>query len=69
MQILSDKIKAANLNNIEQIRCILMDLAQDIADNDDNISHLETEIKDLHALNAIKDDRILKLERYSSKCT
>ena len=67
MQILSDKIKAANLNDIEQIRSLLMDLAQVIADKDNIIFHLETEIKDLHALNAIKDDRILKLERYSSK--
>ena len=67
MQILSDKIKAANLNDIEHICSLLMDLAQDIADKDDIISHHETENKDLHALNAIKDDRILKLERYSSK--
>ena len=59
MQILNDKIKAANLSDIEQIRSLLMDLAQDIADRDDIISHLETEIKDLHALNAIKDDRCL----------
>ena len=59
MQILSDKIT----------RSLLMDLAQDIADKDDIISHLEieTEIKDLHTLSTIKDDRTLKLERYSSK--
>ena len=67
MQIPRDEIKAANLNDIEQIRSLLMDLAQDFADKDDFISHLETEIRDLYALNAIKDDRILKLEQYSSK--
>ena len=60
MQILCDKIKAANLNDIKQICSLLMGLAHNIADKDDIISHLETEIKDLHALNAIKDDRILK---------